>query len=339
MISKNRKPFFIITTFILSLFITLFFIELLARLFSPHPIIHPRWEYSPEYGLVLPKNTKMVHTLPNNRKYIYSINSYGYRGKVYPISNKYINQNIIVLGDSYAFGAGVNDGEEFSAILQDNLRNSFDIINLSIGGFGLAQQIRRFYEFGQLYRPTLVILQFCGNDPDDNLVNRVTEIRGDRFVFRDTDLKFKWYTKYLSNYLLQYSQGYLLIRHTLFNKIVRLFSGKKIDKAGAEDISLKERYYNELLEHFVYDLREKGISIIIIAANSDLKRFPQIFNMVAKLESNKLVKYFDVEVWFPNEKEYLSPEGHWGKKAHFIIGQKLAYIVNEINLKQTSFRR
>ena len=174
----------------------------MVRFLRPQASLYPRWQYSAKYGKVLYKNTKMVHYMPGKWKFIYSINSYGYRGPLIPISNKYIKNNIVILGDSYAFGTGVNDGEEFSAIMQNRLRDKYDVINLSCGGYGLTQEIRRYYEFGQLYFPKFVILQFCSNDLDDNLMNCVTNVENARFVFTNTTNIASHINKYLSYSLI-----------------------------------------------------------------------------------------------------------------------------------------
>ena len=55
--------------------------------------------------------------------------------------------NIVLLGDSYTFGFGVNDGNEFAAVMSRELSSDYNIINTGVGGWGLTQQIRRYYEF------------------------------------------------------------------------------------------------------------------------------------------------------------------------------------------------
>ena len=81
------------------------------------------------HNLVMPKTT-MVEEKPGQWKFTYAINSYGYRGKLVKPSNKYLKPNIVVLGDSNSFGEGVNEGHQYSAVLDRELDGQYDVINL-----------------------------------------------------------------------------------------------------------------------------------------------------------------------------------------------------------------
>ena len=54
-------------------------------------------------------------------------------------------------------------------VLQRGLKVSIDVINLSVAGYGLTQEIRRYYEFGQLFLPSYVILEFVKMTPRTTL--------------------------------------------------------------------------------------------------------------------------------------------------------------------------
>lgn len=64
----------------------------------------------------------MIQACPGKWKFTYTINEYQYRGRMIPISNSYEKENIIILGDSYSFGHGVNDREEYAAIMANKLK-------------------------------------------------------------------------------------------------------------------------------------------------------------------------------------------------------------------------
>lgn len=104
--------------------------------------------------------------------------------------------------------------------------------------------------------------------------------------------------------------------------------GGKVE--GKEYVSKQVNYYNNLLKLFAKDLSQRGISLIIISVNNQLDAFPQIKNTIRELHNEGYLNYLEVEPWFVNVVNYSSPEGHhWGKIAHYIIGEKLArYIKN-----------
>lgn len=323
MLSTNKKILFIIIIISISLFIGIISCEIIVRFISPQALFYPRWQFSPEYYFVLPVNTRIRHSLSKRWQFIYTINAYGYRGPLVDISNKYYKKNIVVLGDSYAFGTGVNDGEEFPAIMQKILSEDYDVINLACGGYGLAQEIRRYYEFGELYLPRIVILQYCENDLEDNIFCPVTEIIDGRFNFKNSTNRLHWTHILLSNPIVQNSQLYSYIRKIRYMHSRKLLIGN--------NLSILENNYNALLDMFAKDLHNKGIKLIFISVNGHLEAYPKIINCIKNLEKQKAITYIAVEPWFENIKDYGTPEGHqWGLKAHSIIGRKLAkYIIDK----------
>ena len=74
---------------------------------------------------------------------------------------------IVVLGDSMAFGYGVGDDEAWTALLADQLP-SRRIINLGLIGAAPQQYLRVYETFGRGLRPALVLFcLFPGNDLTD----------------------------------------------------------------------------------------------------------------------------------------------------------------------------
>ena len=329
-ISLKKKILFSVVLGMFLLGIVIIVGELSIRIIHPQNTLYPRWKFSEKYGAELYGNTQMVHEQPGRWKFIYTINDYQYRGKLIPILEKYSKKNIIILGDSYSFGTGVNDGEEFSAVMAEGLQDQFNVINLSVGGWGLTQQIRKYYEFGQLYLPNIVVLQFCKNDPRDNFLNKVAIIENGKLNFQSSNNSISWIKKYLSTSLIQKSQIYNLFRQMLYlffkNKIIKkdIAVYKKSDGI-AHETSPEEQFYNELLELFVNDLNQKGVSVIMISVDNQLDSYPAIKAKVSELNSKKLIDYVEVMSWLKNMTNYQTPEGHkWGVKAHKIIGVKMA---------------
>jgi len=77
-------------------------------------------------------------------------------------------ENIVVIGDSYSAGAGVQKNETFPYLL--NQMGKYNIINLGISGLNTKQEILRLKEIGLAYDPKFVILQFYDNDWEDGEV-------------------------------------------------------------------------------------------------------------------------------------------------------------------------
>lgn len=282
----------------------------------------------------------MVQKKGNQWEFHYHINKLGYRGRLVEIKENYDKKNIVVLGDSNTFGHCVEEGKQYTEIM-NNLMPGYNVINLAVGGWALTQEIRRFYELGILYKPSIVILQFCSNDPGEDFLYPVTKIENGRFRFFDITNPVNPLRKYLSQSILNKSQIFNLLNVAItpllqLRKYREETSGfrretnelKNKDKAR---IDIAERYYNELLEKFSDDLDTKGIKLIMIGMDSELSKYKYIREKITDLADRHLIAYVEISDWFDYyDPEYRAADGaHWNDRAHKLIGEKLSqYILN-----------
>jgi hypothetical protein len=95
------------------------------------------------------------------------ISSQGLRDDEYPIERTG-KKRILVLGDSYGWGWGIEQDERFSEILE-RLHPDWEVINASVVGYGTVQELLYLRERGMAFHPDVVLLLLCGNDLTDNL--------------------------------------------------------------------------------------------------------------------------------------------------------------------------
>jgi len=103
-------------------------------------------------------------------RYEIHTNSLGLRGADLRASG---GERVLLLGDSYTFGAGVDDDETFAAQLQRILgqqgRDGWEVVNAGVPGYG-AMQSRLFAQrVWDEVQPRIVIYTHCGNDFADDL--------------------------------------------------------------------------------------------------------------------------------------------------------------------------
>ncbi len=319
-------------TTVISILLVLAAGELLVRWLGPQATMVPRSRFSAAYGLEFHPNRTMVNELSGRWRFEYTINAQGHRGPVMPVSNHYPRPNVVVLGDSFTFGYGIADGEDYPAQLRRLLADRYGVVNLGVGGWGLTQELRRYYELGRLYEPRVVVLQFTGNDPNDNLLYNVTNVEGGRFVFRDRDetQAISVVKRVLSDSVLQRSQLYAVARDHLYY-MMRL---REIATAGAVEArgvtgggtpaSREQEFYNLLLETFARDMSSRGIKLLMISVEHHLTEFPLIRDKIRQLHSGGLVTFIDLDELFKTAPNELSPEGHWGPLSHRSVADALA---------------
>jgi hypothetical protein len=135
--------------------------------------IHEEWTgvfsvYHPVRGWALRANLKDMHVLDGT---ILNTNSKGIRGRTEcEYQRTPGKQRIVVLGDSFTFGAEVADDQTFSHFLESTLPNT-EVLNLGVQGYGHDQMLLYLKEEGVKYHPDIVILGFTYIDLYRNIEN------------------------------------------------------------------------------------------------------------------------------------------------------------------------
>lgn len=329
---SRKYILFACVALLLSTALGLVIAECVLRLWFPQDSLSPRWGFSAQFCTLPFPSDRMIHERPGRWRFVYTTNSRGDRGRDVPVSNRYVIPNVVVLGDSYTFGVGVRDGEEYPAVLEKSLAGTASVVNLGVGGWGLTQEIRRYYEFGALYDPNVVVLQFSANDPEDNLKCPVTEFQNGRFEFHDTDERIFRVKRYLSHSFIQRSQLYNSVRDSVY----QVFAAKTIARSrrivelhgDPQSGSVDEGVYINLLRPFVEDLHRRGIHVVFITVDGQLSGFPTIAREVQRLATEGVLDFVDTATWLAGMSGYASPEGHvWGRAAHKVIGMRLADLI------------
>jgi lysophospholipase L1-like esterase len=121
-------------------------------------------------------------------KHWQSVNERGLRGEFVP---SYSRKNedvfrVLVLGDSFAEGAGVSDDEVFPAALSKRLnhadqRGEYEVINFGVSGYSTDQELLSFEREGIKYEPDLTILAFVYNDLEGNVASYASGATKPRF--------------------------------------------------------------------------------------------------------------------------------------------------------------
>lgn len=150
--------------------------EITLALFYPQKVMVTRasvnffTQYDPELGWVNRKGASGSINPPDERlpptKIL--INAAGFRGREVQLPKPKRAKRILVLGDSNAFGYGVNEEERFSNLLEQRLAG-YEVVNLGVFGYGTDQEAILLEREGLRFSPDLVILAFIPGDLTDNM--------------------------------------------------------------------------------------------------------------------------------------------------------------------------
>ena len=109
-------------------------------------------EYDPRLGWV----TKPNLTTPGSRT-----NSAGmHSSRDFPLERVPGIPRILFVGDSYTFGAHVDDEDAFTWVLEREYLTGWEVLNLAVSGHGPGQILQTFEARGARYRPDIVVFGF-----------------------------------------------------------------------------------------------------------------------------------------------------------------------------------
>lgn len=146
------------------------------------------WQYDPLLGWAHIPGTEGVF-LSNGVETDVIINAAGFRDKNVDFDRQTEEMRVLVLGDSLAWGFGVNGANMVTSKLED-LLPGVEAINLAVSGYSTDQELLLYKELGYRYKADLVVLVVARNDLRGNLSKKeyliygkpAFEWRGDNLV-------------------------------------------------------------------------------------------------------------------------------------------------------------
>jgi len=119
--------------------------------------------YDPDAGWTCQPNLDSRYVLPHSFDVRIRCNSRGLRDEEIPYTKPPGTTRIVVLGDSFMWGYGVENDETFASQLEQRLPHT-QTVNLGANGYSTVQELIRFETEGLRYDPDWTILAFTWND-------------------------------------------------------------------------------------------------------------------------------------------------------------------------------
>ena len=176
---------------IISTIVALLISEIALRLIGLNPLyVSPErdrfWKYDSLLGWAHEPGQEGIFETPEFRTAV-RINENGLRDRPHSYERPNDVERILVLGDSFAWGYGVEESERFSQLLEKSL--GVEVINAGVSGYSTDQELLWYQKEGIKYDTDLVILVIAGNDVGDNEQQLVSTIYyKPRFVIEDGQL-------------------------------------------------------------------------------------------------------------------------------------------------------
>jgi lysophospholipase L1-like esterase len=128
------------------------------------------WTHDPLLGWAHRPGQEGVFEMSSRFSTHVSVNRKGLRDVEHEYQRSGDRKRVLVIGDSFGWGFGVNHSERFSELLESSM--DIEVINASVSGYSTDQQLLWLRHEGVKYDVDLILLVFCGNDEHDNHVLR-----------------------------------------------------------------------------------------------------------------------------------------------------------------------
>jgi hypothetical protein len=252
------------------------------------------------------------------------INSLGLRGPEIDIRPKRGIRRILLLGDSFAFGAGVDNKHTFSAHLGRRLGPAFEVVNMGVTGYSTDQELILFEELGAKLHPKLVLLLMCDNDFEANTLDFVNKMnykpyfelgRGGVLLRRNNPVPRLSTAENMRLWLGRHSNTFKLLkaiglgrksrrtpieRPWLYNRLV-----VAVSRPGTPDVRLAGRLVEEIRKR----VEVAGASLIVLNTGHRNEK-TGLFRQLRKRLRGKGIEYFPLEDTLNAARER-KPDGLW----------------------------
>lgn len=275
------------------------------------------------------------------------INDKGLRDREHTYERPGNTPRILVMGDSFAWGYGVEEPERFSQRLEAML--GAEVINAGVSGYSTDQELLWYQDEGSRYDTDLVIVVFSGNDIGHNEQQHVyTVYYKPRFVSNAGELVLTGYpvpkTGPPGRFVYALSQrtalGYFLIQRffelrtwygALQAKAEQGHALAASPGAAAEPFALTLALLNEMRT----TANSKGATFLVVATdrwwNSPAKATYADF--LEELQSEAFL-VLDVEALpgFNREAMLIPNDGHWSGAGHAFVAEAIADYIERSHL-------
>lgn len=334
--------------------------EIAVRVISPQETGPVHFAFNSVLGEIPVPNQKGWLTDPGVYDFTYSNNSLGFRGGLEYGPKKPNEFRILLLGDSFTYGLGVNDNQTFGYHLEQYLRRhnlNAVVINAGNPGHGTDYTLKLFQTYGARLQPDVTVLYFLpdwfGRDARGEYyaIGRDGELRAKRLKPATGRIKTFLFHFPGYNWLISWSQAANLVKQAAVNYLVEanqehnpeggLTSGlvvfSKKDATGFSDAAnrkLTETYVNHLRKA-VRQAGSKLLTCYIPEAseveayrrNGEISPDERMFKEIIESQGDTLHSLTPVLAGDPEPIRALYyVEGHWTPRAHRTSRERLSKI-------------
>lgn len=260
----------------------------------------------------------------NHYRWLHETDKWGFRN---PVDKD--NAEIVVLGDSFIYGHGVEQSQTVGYFLEKI--TNLSVMNLARQGDCAFQQIYLLDQVGLKFKPKYVVYFFSNGDIRDLTVylsekdmKEFIETPIQNITFKERkDQKRNAFYEYL--YYLSEKRPYIfkVYKLAIFTIKEKLFKGENEAKQiGLEDVrSLEWKYTKKAIQQMKYvsDLNKTEFIIVPISSGNR-----QQFEILKNIASEYNISFINTQSMNFVDSFYLSNDGHFSEKGARAMAELIA---------------
>ncbi len=224
------------------------------------------------------------------------INSHGFRDWEYSPEKTHNVFRVIIIGDSYTLGYGIELNDTYPKVLEKLLNKrkdgwTYEVLNFGVVGYEMFDKVELLKGKGLFFNPDLLIVQYEGTD-----IMNSTE----RGRYRD---------QLVNEYLLEHN-----ISIEELNISIRLELEHKAHELYLDELRKKEirPIIEEPLDHLADIISKEKVSLLVLLVHTP-DRDKLILKEIARKYAWGIVdcnKYSKQEFWIHEKDGHLNPQGN-----------------------------
>ena len=344
--NKSRGILINLSLIVISTLFALVVSEIALRLMGYTPLyVSPErdqfWKYDPLLGWAHEPGQEGIFETPQFRTVV-RINENGLRDRQHSYERPDDIERVLVIGDSFAWGYGVEESERFSQLLEKSL--DVEVINAGVSGYSTDQELLWYKNEGIKYETDLVVLVIAGNDVGDNdrqLVNTI--YYKPKFVIQDGQLvltgnpvpKTDPQGKFIYSLSQRSALAYFLIQR-YFDALSLIAKTRATSEDASPTVSgvktEREPFQPTLaLINEMRDIAESRKAEFMIVSTDRWWNYPgeETYNDFVGTLQDEGYLVLDVESMpgFDSEEMLIPDDGHWNQSGHEFVAEKIEVLI------------
>ncbi|MEO1290890.1 MAG: SGNH/GDSL hydrolase family protein [Chloroflexota bacterium] len=311
----------------------------------------PYWTCDPDSGCryiqeQLPESSCEGETADSRLERVCLVNEQGFPDDdnfVVSADLESADYRVMLLGDSFTWGAIADVGSSYAEVLQAELSEQSNTVvwNFGIPGTGTTQALSLAQEFMPIMNPDLVILGFYSNDFYENLfpldLYERFDVEESPWVYayvlaEDGVVRLSDQNIYLAYLGRKASTNNVerLLRLTRFGSLL-VNAWQSVINSGEEDIDAIEPTQS-LLAALQETVEANGAELLIlhIPDYEDMATETETYTWLTDIVTELAIPRVDV-IDYLEQSDYIPPpDGHWNNSGHEIVGRLLATCVLQL---------